>query len=213
MFGSYFRTKRVANLSLAFVFFWIGIHSYAFAIPTLIEAYDMKLLAYGYIIGIGMIFLTMLSGIEVQAFMARRFVSDRSVNIASIIITILGTCALSVMIYDLRLPMINNLGIILWNVNPLAQWIIGLTAFFYGFIWGYVFYNAALLVDEAFARVKLLVMSADGFIIGSVALLVHTSSNEFQTVLGHGLFIITGIITLGIYLLPKRMFEIKHTTR
>ena len=114
------------------------------------------------------------------------------------------------MTLDLRYPIINSVGIIFWNVNPVAQWLIGLSSFFYGFLWGYVFYKAALLVSDGFSRVKLLVMSTDGFIIGTVALLVHTSSNEIQTVLGHTLFIVAGVITLGIYLLPHRMFEIRR---
>lgn len=211
MFGSYFKTKRVANLSLAFVFFWIGLHAFAFAAPTIIDSGNLNLLTYGYIVGIGMIFLTMLSGIEVQAYMTKKFVSFWSITIFSALITILGTIALSVMVYDLahtdRLPLVSEHGIIIWNANPIAQWIIGLSAFFYGFIWGYVFYNAALILNDAKSRVKLLVMSADGFIIGTVALLVHTSSNELQTLVGHGMFVIASGLTLAIYLLPESFYN------
>lgn len=210
MFGSYFKTRRAANLSLAFVFFWIGLHAYAFAMPTIIDSTDPKLLAYGYIIGIGMIFLTLLAGIEVQAFMARRIVPNWSIVLASVVLTIDAVVTLGIMTLDLRYPIINSIGIIFWNVNPYAQWLIGLSSFFYGFLWGYVFYKAALLVNDGLSRVKLMVMSADGFILGTVALLVHTSSNEVQTILGHALFILAGVITLGIYLLPKRMFEFKQ---
>lgn len=217
MFGSYFRTKRVANLSLAFVFFWIGLHAFAFALPTLLNSFDLKLLSYGYIVGIGMIFLTMLSGIEVQAYMAKKFESFWSITIASALITILGSIAMIVMLRDLaispRFPVISEYGVIIWNANPIAQWIIGLSAFTYGFIWGYVFYNAALLLQDAHSRVKLLVMSADGFIIGTVALLVHTSSNELQTVIGHGLFVVASALTLAIYLLPDRIFNTRGDTK
>ena len=209
MFASYFKAKRTANLSLAFVFFWIGLHSYAFALPTIINSTDPKLLAYGYIIGIGMVFLVFLSGIEVQAYMAQTIVSKKSILIASIIFTIDAIITLGIMVFDLRYPIINDVGIIFWNINPIAAWLIGLSSLIYGLIWGYVFYRAALLVDDGYSRVKLMVMSADGFIIGSVAFLVHTSSNEIQTVIGHSLFIFAGAMTLGVYLLPKKLFHIK----
>ena len=208
MFAAYFRVKKVANLSLAFVFFWIGLHAYAFALPTIIDNSDLKLLAYGYIVGIGMIFLTVLAGIQVQAYMGQKIVSNRSIALASIILTIDAIVTLGIMIYDFRLPIISTEGIIFWNVNIYAAWLVGLTSLIYGLIWGYVFYRAALLVNDGLSRVKMMVMSADGFIIGSVALIVHTSTNEIQTVVGHSLFVFAGAITLGIYLLPKKLFEI-----
>jgi hypothetical protein len=211
MFISYFRAKHSANLSLSFVFFWIGLHAYAFAVPSIISPDNMNLLAFGYIIGIGMIFLTMLSGIEVQAFMAKQIVTRSSTSLASVVITIIGIVTLSIMANDFRLPIINEAGIIFWNINPIAAWLVSLSAFIYGIIWGIVFYRAALLVNDAFGRVKLMVMSADGFLIGSVALLVHTSSTEIQTVLGHSMFIVAGLLTLGIYLLPKKIFQITQS--
>lgn len=209
MFGSYFKVRRVANLSLAFIFFWIGLHAIAFALPTMIDQYDLKLLAFGYMVGVGMIFLCLLAGIEVQAFMAQRVIPKRTLNIASAIITVSAIITLGIMSYDFRLPIINDFGIIFWNINPVAAWILAILSFTYGCVWGYVFYKAALFVHDALSRVRLLVMSADGFILGSVVILVHTSSNEIQTILGHALFLISSILTLGIYLLPKRMFEIK----
>lgn len=210
MFGSYFKAKRLANLSLAFVFFWIGLHAFAFAIPTLIEPNNLGLLAFGYIIGIAMIFLTLLSGIEVQVFMAKSIVSKLNTTFASILITIIAIITLAIMAYDFRLPIVNPSGIIFWNINPLAAWLIGLSSIIYGFIWGHIFYRASLLVDDVYSRVKLIVISSNGFILGTVALLVHTSANEVQTIIGHALFIIAGTITLAVYLLPPRLFEFRQ---
>jgi len=209
MFASYLKARRKANLSLAFVFFWIGLHAYAFALPTLLDASNLSLLAFGYIVGIAMVFLTLLSGIEVQVYMARKIVSKLSTTFASIIITILAVTTLGIMSYDFRLPVINSNGIIFWNINPVASWLIGISSLVYGFIWGYVFYRAALLINEPYARVKMMIVSANGFILGTVAILVHTSSNQIQTILGHILFIIAGTLTLSMYLLPKKLFEFK----
>lgn len=210
MFGSYFKVKHTANLSLAFVFFWIGLHAFAFALPTIIDKFDLSLLALGYIIGIGMIFLTLLSTIETMAFMARNVISKTMINFVSTVVTVIAIITLSIMIYDFRTPIINPVGIIFWNINPIAAWLVGIVSFGFGLIWGHVFYQAALLVNEAYLRVRLLVMSADGFILGTIVILVHTSSNEVQTILGHALFIIVGVITLGIYLLPKQIFEFRQ---
>lgn len=207
MFFAYFKVHRRANLSLAFVYFWIALHAFAFAIPTVFDEKNLELLGVGYIVGISMIFLTLIAGIDVQTFMSRKPISKRVVNAASTIITLLAISTIIIMYSDFRLPIINSDGIIFWNINPLAAWTVGLSSFIYGCIWGYLFYQAALLINDAHARVRLLVISADGFILGSVALLVHTSTNEIQTVAGHSLFILAGLITVAIYLLPDKIFR------
>ncbi len=207
MFASYFKSKRGTMLSMAFVFFWLGMRAYTFAIPTLIDPNNLNFLAFAYIVGTAMMFLIFFSGIEVQAFMARRILTPQGVNVASTIITLIAVTTLGLMIYDFRTPVINELGIIFWNVNSIAQWLIALSAFLYGLIWCYVFYKAALLLNDGYSRYRLFALSATGFLMGTVGLLVHSSSNEAQTLVGHILFIIAGIAVLSIYIVPKKFFS------
>lgn len=206
MFNAYLKVRRPVNLYLVLTFFWIGLHAFAFALPTIINPGDLKLLAFGYIVGIGMIFLALLSIIEILAYISEKRISRSRINFMCFIGTISAVSVLAIMIYDFRLPIINPQGIIFWNNNPIAAWLISIVVSGYAYIFGYLFYRSALIMEKGYLKARMLVMAADGFILGTVVILVHTSSNAMQTIIGHTLFLITGIITLAIYLLPNRFF-------
>ncbi len=113
------------------------------------------------------------------------------------------------MSYDFRTPIVNNSGIIFWNVNKIAQWLIGLSSIIYGLFWNYVFYQAAIIVDDSYARFKLMIIGVAGTSMGTTAFLVNTSSSEIQTLIGHIIFVISGLMVLGIFITPKRLFSSK----
>ncbi len=208
-FISYFKTKQRASLSLAFVSFWIALHAYAFSLPTIIDPGNLELLAVGYIVGIAALFLVQISGLEVQNFMTKHATNINFPTIGSLLITLVASITLIIMSYDFRTPIFNDSGIIFWNVNKIAQWLIGLSSLTYGLFWNYVFYQAAIIVDDSYARFRLMIIGIAGTSMGTTAFLVHTSSSEIQTLTGHIIFVISGLMILGIFIIPKRLFSSK----
>ena len=207
MFGSYLSTGKRVTAYLALAFLFVGLHAYAFALPVVIAPGNLILLEQGYIVGIAFIFLVLLTGLEVLRYMVRG-ISEDFTNLTGLLLSTLAAVAISVMLTNPETPIIKESGVILWNQDLLARWIIGLTSFFYGMVWGIIFYQNSLLVEDGLARSKLYVISADGFLLGTIALLVHTSSNEIQTIAGHILVISGSMITLAIYVMPRRFFSV-----
>ena len=159
-------------------------------------------------VGIGFLYMALISGIEILLFVSGKIVSKINIILLRSLIILSAIVAIGIMNYDLKIPALNEGGVVFWNVNPVAAWIIGLNIFAYGLIWCYLFYRASLLVNNGHSRSKLLLIATDGLLLGTAVLLLHTSTNELQTSLGHMLFLVSVIITLIFYLLPKRVFKI-----
>jgi len=207
MFGSYLRSQKRATFYLALCFLFLGIHAYAFALPVIIDRNNMSLLAYGYMVGISFIFLTMIAGFGVLRFVAPAFFTGPIASLIKAMVWFVWLTTLALLIFDFRTPILEPGGIILWNANRVAGWLIGLSGFFYGIMWSVIFFNARKLVQNFYSRFKLMVIGADGLLMGTIALLVHTSQTPFQTILGHILFVVAGVITIAIYIIPGNFFE------
>ncbi len=201
-FVSYTKSKSFALKYLFLVFFFMALHAYAFSLPIIINKGNLKAVAYGYVIGIVSVFILLVLALRVQTFITRKFFKTYA-NLISIIVGVLGIIVISILLYDLRLPIINSNGIIFWNVNPWASWLTSICCFIYGIVWTYLFYMASNLTKNTYSKVKLLILSADGLLFGSGALFIYTSTNELQSVIGMVLFISACIITAPIFIMPK----------
>ncbi len=192
---------------MALCFLFLGIHAYAFALPIIIDKNNMNLLGYGYIVGVSFIFLTMFAALGVLRFVASELFIKPVIDLTKTFIWLVWLTTLALLVFDFRTPILEPGGVILWNANPIAGWLIGLSGLFFGTMWSVVFYNARKLVQNFYSRFKLMVIGADGLLMGTIALLVHTSQTPLQTILGHILFVIAGIVTISIYIIPGDSFE------
>jgi hypothetical protein len=200
---SYLRSRHEALKYLALVFVLMSLHAYAFSVPFLINHKNLTMIAYGYTIGVGFIFVLMLLGLRVQMFLTQKFIKIYG-NLLGIIIAIIGVIVLTLQVYDLRLPLVTENGIIFWNANVFASVLTAVTFFVYGAFWTYVFYLASNITRGFYEKIKLLILSADGLLFGSGAVLIYTSFSNTQSVVGLTLLLIACIITVPIVILPKR---------
>jgi hypothetical protein len=188
---------------LALVFLFMALHAYAFSLPALFAPHNLTLIAYGYVVGILCVFVLLVLALHVQAFISLKFFKKYA-NLISIIIAIVGVIVVSILAYDLQLPIINSHGIIFWNANILATTITGIICFVYGGVWTYVFYMASDLARHGYSKLKLLILSADGLLSGLGGLFIYTSHNEMQSVIGMVLFMTACVITAPIFVMPKK---------
>jgi hypothetical protein len=204
-FISYFRSENHIVGYLAHVFLAMALHAFAFSLPILITPNNPRFIAYGYILGILLVYILLVLALRVQTFITLKFFKKYA-NLISIVIAVIGVNVISVLVYDLRLPIINGHGIVFWNANPIASIVTGVVCFTYGVVWMYLFYLASNLTRNTFSKIKLLVLSADGLLFGTGALFIYTSNIEMQSVIGMVLFITACIITAPIFVLPKNSF-------
>lgn len=210
MFGSYISTRKAIVGDLALMFFLVGAHAYVFALPILLTPDNPALIQSGFLVGTAFIFLIFLIGLDVERFMTRSFLSDRRIDFLSVGLGLLAGLTIYLVFSRPQPPVIDPSGIVFWNLYPLASWLVGLSSLFYGALWGMVFYRGAFLVDDLQSRFKLLVISIDGFVLGAITLLVFVSQSKLLTLVTHFIFVAIGILTLGIYLIPKKFFILRN---
>lgn len=211
MFISYHRTRNEAVLAAGIFFTFISLRCVCFVVPYFIDASNMLLFAYAYIIGTTLTLCALMVGFRLLRLMASSIISEKEEVLGIITVGIITIFSTALLFYDFRLPVVNELGVMTWVANPIVRWLVGLTFFIYGYLWGVIFYEAAMLLKDSYGRFKLLTLSAVGFLLGTAGFLIHISINSVQNLLGLSLAVLAGSITLLMYLLPKRFFtQSKH---
>ena len=204
--GTYFSYKKSKNQGLKYLFLsfvFLSLHSFSLSLPTFIFPGNHQIIGYGFIIGMVFLFLLLLSSLQVETSLKRGFMERHSFIISTIIIGV-GITSITILLYDFRLPIISSRGAIFWNINTIIAWLIGTTCLIYGLIWSDFFQQEKRVVSSDDSKLKMSILSIDGIMLGVSALLVFTSANELETIIGHSLFIVACVLTLISIILPSK---------
>ncbi|OGZ03796.1 MAG: hypothetical protein A2648_02470 [Candidatus Lloydbacteria bacterium RIFCSPHIGHO2_01_FULL_41_20] len=204
--GTYFSYREAKNKGLwylALSFLFLSLHSFSLSVPSLIDGKNLILIAWGYILGMIFLYLLLLSALRVQTALHRGFMWKHSFIINTIILGI-GVSVIWILVSDFHLPVISPRGTIFWNVNPVAGWLTGITSLIYGLMWADFFQQEKNMVSQNLSKIKMSILSFDGIMLGIAGLLVFTSNNETETIIGHSLFILACVLTLITLILPSK---------
>lgn len=193
VYNSYLGSKNKGLLYLSLAFTFLFFHAISLSIPSILNQNDLRLVAWGYVLGAFFVFLILASCVKVQESIVPSF--KKYTQIFFVVIGVVGITTVSLLIYDFRLPTISHYGVILWNTTNIASWLLGGASFIYGLIWSYTFYQGGGLLSGNKKKVKMFVLSIDGLFIGTAGLLVFTSENTLQTFIGASLFLTASFIT------------------
>ncbi len=202
-FVSYRRSKNKGVFFLSLSFLFIALHGFSLSVPAIISPYDEVLVAKGYILGMVFLFALLLAALRVEIALHPGFFQKHNFIINTILVGI-GITVVWLEIADFQKPIINEAGIIFWNVNRTAAWLTGITCLVYGLIWADFFQQMARLVRGFGAKGKMYILSIDGILLGIAALLVFTSSDALLTLIGHSLFVAACGISLAIFFLGEK---------
>jgi|GEM_PF-5260845 len=200
---SYQKSHNRAIFYLSLTFLLLCLHSLALSIPGLMNIHDLRMIGGGYIVGTFFLYALLLTALKVQTSLNRGFVEKHSFVINTIVIGV-GVTALWLEITDFRFPVVGAWGTIFWNTTPIATWLIGLTALFYGLFWADFFQQTGRIVRGFAAKLKMLILSIDGVVLGVAGLLVFTSHNAVLTVIGHSLFVFASLLSLLLFVFRER---------
>ena len=204
--GTYLSYRQSQNQGLWYLFWsflFLSLHSLSLSAPSLVNSGNLTAIALGFVLGIIFLYLLLLSALRVEISLQRGFMRKHSF-IINIILVGIGFFVVWLLISDFRLPIISPQGIIFWNVNPIAGWLTGLTSLIYGLMWADFFQQEKRMVSQTTSKLKMSVLSFDGIMLGISALLVFTSSNEIETIIGHALFIFACVLTAITLLIPDK---------
>ncbi len=207
LFASYHKTKNEAILSAGIFFTFISLRCISFVVPYFIDATNMHYFAYAYIIATILTLCALMVGFRLLRLMASSIISEREEVVGMFIVGLITIITTAILFMDFRLPTVNDLGVMTWVANPIVRWGVALVYFMYGYLWGVIFYQAALLLNDPYNRFKLLILSAVGFLLGTGGFLIQISINGVQNVLGLVLAVLSGCLMLLMYLLPKDIFN------
>jgi|GEM_PF-3316826 len=202
-------SKKENNPALAsagFMFFWIGLYALTVVVPYFITPLNLTAFGVAYIFAIAMLFLALFSGTTVLNLFTKNLVTTREIFISRSLIASIGVVSVFLLCVYFTKPEITSKGVMLWHGNLVAHWLIGVTCIIYGFLWGTTFYQAAILLKDPYTRFKLLILSADGFMLGTAGFLIHTSIGPTQNIVGLGLAVTAGVLTLLMFFLREKVF-------
>lgn len=200
---SYARSRNKAQLYLFISFLFLALHSFALSVPAFMDAENLRLVGRGYVVGMIFLFMLLIAAFQVQGSINPEF-SRKHGFIVHIVLLGIGIAVVSILLSDFRLPSFSPRGVIFWNASPLAAWLAGVTSLVYGLVWADFFQQARLRVSGYAAKTKLFMLSVDGVLLGVAGLLVFTSSNEWESIAGHVLFVAACLLTLFIFLIEKK---------
>ncbi|MEK7531856.1 MAG: hypothetical protein AAB545_02955 [Patescibacteria group bacterium] len=200
---SYRRSGHKIQKLIAVIFGCVTGHTFAFALPFALAGGNPFWSGWGYIIGIMFVYFAMIFAVPVIFFFSEN-TSFHKLEIPLLsLITINGVLALSILILDFRPPLSSEFGFVIWNTNPIAGWLTGLSGMIIGSSWFFVFYRNSRYVQDKHKRIRMALMGVTGILFGLIAILVYTSEHGLQTAVGHILFLLSCFIGLGIYLTPE----------
>lgn len=201
-FASYHRSRNKTVLYLSLSFLFLSLHSFALSVPALFDASDLVAIGRGYVVGMVFLYLLLLTALRVQTSLRKGFFEKHSFVITAILLGA-GAAVVGIGISDFRLPIVTSRGLIFWNQAPLAAWLAGGTSLVYGLVWADFFQQTGRLVRGLRAKIKMLILSLDGVMMGLAGLLVFTSQNTLETLIGHGLFVAACALSVFIFFLGE----------
>lgn len=203
IYRSYRREKNSTLLSLILVFLFLFVRGMAISIPAFVNAQDDRALALGGIIAVVAVYGLVLAGVRLQMFLEHPFFRKHSRGITGLL-AVLGIASVSLLVYDFRLPIITESGLILWNANPIATWVTGGLSLVYGIFWCAFLNREARYVEDPWQKMKMYMLSLDGIFVGTAFFLTFTAEVALQAAVGLGLLLISIFLTLAVFSLAQR---------
>lgn len=201
LYSGHKKNRHEGVTFLANVFMLFGLYAFLIAIPTIIFPNQLLLSALSYNIAISIIFILFLTGLQIPVFKTIS-IFNKNRTTFNIILTILGSIVVTLQWYDFKTPIIIH-DIIVWNMNPLAAWITGLSSLFFGLTWGYSFFKSSLIVKRKWQKAKLLTLSANGSLLGISGFIFFTAPGNFLSTFGTFLIFISCLVTSLIVLADR----------
>lgn len=199
------RRDSGAIRDVAMMFLFLSGYSFSLSLPFYYNSSDLGLMAYGYILAMVFVFLTMLVGIRVQLFISGKSWKF-SGFLPAVLISLAGLFVIFLLLADLRLPIINSAGVVVWNVDPLAGLVAGIVTSIYGIAWAYYFLKASAMVGRTAHKIKMLSLGGAGLIFGVLGYFKFTAEAAEESALAVGIFL-AATATLALILLILRFFE------
>lgn len=192
------RNKKLKNFSIFF---------FLFALYQLLLSYflffdDLYIAAWSYNLAIAVDFIMMafILSIILELF----GVSDRNRNIFYPIVLMIGILVVSIQVYDLRMPILQDTGIVDWNANKLASRITSLTAFLIALFWAYGLLKNFSYLEDNYQKVKDSLLAVGGLFLGLSALTTYHSYEKTIAIFSHGTAFIGGFLIFSTLLIYRK---------
>ena len=195
LYGSSRRSANQAVKSLFAIFLFFSCYALILAVFSIIGQNKPYTLILGYNFAVLFAFLALYFITEIPTFSENQLIKKYSRYISNFIILI-GIIVIAIQLIDMRLPITGENGVILWNQNPVAAWLTGLTILGYMLAWAYFNCQNMKVIKNKQQRLKLYALGADAISVGFSALIYFPSQNEWQSLASFLLIIPAYIFTI-----------------
>lgn len=195
LYGSSRRSGNQAVKSLFTIFLFFSCYAFILAVFSIIGQNKPYLLVLGYNFAVLFAFLALFFITRIPTFSENSLIKKYSRYISNFIILI-GIVVIAIQLIDMRLPITGENGVILWNQNPIAAWLTGLTVLSYMVAWAYFSCKNIKIIQDKQQRLKLYALSLDAVSVGFSALIYFPSQNEWQSLASFLLIIPAYIFTI-----------------
>src|SRR3989344_1670178 len=190
---------------VALMFLFLAGYSFSLSLPFYFNPSNLEFIAKGYALGMVFVFLVMLVGVRVQLFIAGK--SSRPAGFPpAALISLAGFYVLYLLLSDLRLPIIDPAGVIVWNANYASGALAGGVTLLYGIVWAYYFLKAAAVVGKLTHKIKMFSLGVAGLVFGALGYFKFTAETAEASALALQVFLATTAI-LALILLVLRFFD------
>ncbi len=202
LYYSFEKTGILALRQLAIMFVFFSLYLFSWSLPAIFFPTNLAYIGIGYVWGVVFAFGILLAAVKVGSYVDP-VVFRKTVTVSVGVISALSISSIVLSTYDFRFPSILPNGLILWNANPVAAWLISLACLYMGFSWTYIFYKAMRVVPGLSSKIKMGIFCINGVLTSVAATLIYTATNEETNLLGLSIMAFACFITLFIFILPS----------
>ncbi|MAZ40950.1 hypothetical protein CL654_02440 [bacterium] len=203
LFVSYWKKDvhkgELTKLGLFFTLF--AAYSFAQSLPFLIVG-TLEYVAWGFILSVYLVLVMVLVLFETKVFYLNPLIK-RIRPFFRLLVVVSGVFIMALLITDFRLPILDESGWILWNVNPLAIWAFSLITGFTALLWSFAYFDSARFTESLVARVKAYILSLNGIIWALAVVLYFPSADPSQISFAIIITLISLILSALVFWVPR----------
>lgn len=200
-------SRNQAVKSLFLIFFFISCYSLILGIFSMFGQNYPYLAVFGYNLAVLLAFVSLYFITRIPTFSESNLAKKYAKYLKGTILTI-GAFAMIIQLLDLRLPILGTKGIILWNQNPLATWLTGVTILGYMLIWSYLAYKNTSFISDKYQKLKLQALCFDALCIGISAFLFFPSQNELQSLISFIIIVPAYVFTIYSIIMGRKINKV-----
>lgn len=205
--GSAKKSGNQAVKSLFLIFFFIACYSLILGVFSTLGQNHPYSMVLGYNLAVFLAFLSLYFITRIPTFSESNLAKKYAKYLKGAIL-IIGAFVMIIQLVDLRLPIPGEKGIILWNQNPLATWLTGLTILGYMLIWAYLACKNTAFISDRYQKLKLQALCFDAICIGISAALFFPSKYEIQSLISFLIIVPAYVSTIYSIIMGRKINKV-----